>query len=380
MRRVGWAVCALLALCFIGAGAVVLALPGARAPSDSPADDSDAERAALVAALRPPKRARPLVAVIANNSGTETTDFIVPYGVLRASGAADVFAVALRDEAVTMMPALRIRPQLDVAEFDAAHPEGADFVIVPAMHQSDDPALVAWLAAQARSGATIAGICDGAWVLGAAGLLDGRTATSHWFSVSRLRKAFPTMTWVEDRRFVVDRSVATTTGVSASIPFSLTLVEAIAGRARAEELARDYGVMSFGASHTSRAFELDRAALWTAAKNTLAFWSHERLDVPVTPGVDEVALALTADAYARTYSSSVRSVSLAPEVVSRNGLTILPDAAANASGANAIALPADGTSAIDAALAGISARYGPATADFVALQLEYGPPVHEVRP
>jgi transcriptional regulator GlxA family with amidase domain len=382
MRRVGWALCALLALCFLAGGAIVLALPRAREPSDSPpgAGEADPERAALLEQLRPPKRARPLIAVIANNGGTETTDFIVPYGVLRASGAADVFAVALRDEPVTMMPALRIRPQLDVAKFDAAHPEGADFVIVPAMHQPDEPQLAAWLAAQAKSGATIAGICDGAWVLGAAGLLDGRTATSHWFSVGRLRKAFPSMTWAEDRRYVVDRKVATTTGVSASIPFSLTLVEAIAGRARAEELAHDYGVASFGASHSSRAFQLDRAALWTAARNTLAFWSHDRLDVSVTPGVDEVALALTADAYARTYRSSVRSVSLAPEVVSRNGLTILPDAAAEARGAKAIALPADGASAIDAALAGISDRYGPATADFVALQLEYDRPVQEVRP
>lgn len=364
-----WAFCALAALASVGVAALVLALPAARPHGEAPAAVEDAERVRLLERLRPPKRARPLVAVLANNGGTETTDFIVPYGVLRASDAADVFAVALRDEPVTLMPALRIRAQLDVASFDRAHPEGADYVIVPAMHDSEDPALLAWLRAQAKSGATIVGICDGAWVLGAAGLLDGRTATSHWATVTRLRKAFPSMTWAEDRRYVADRGVVTTTGVSASIPISLTLVEAIAGRERAAQLARGFGVPSFGAGHLSRAFVLDRAALWTGTKNVLAFWSHETVDVPVTSGVDEVALALTSDAYARTYMSSVRAVSGAREIVSRNGLTFIadpPDA-----GAAEIALPADGTSALDAALDGIDRRYGAATADFVALQLEY---------
>ena len=380
MRRLGWAIGALGALGALGAvalGALVFALPASRARDAAPAEADDAGRAQLLQQLRPPKRPRPLVAVLANNGGTETTDFIVPYGVLRASGVADVFAVALRDEPVTLMPALRIRPQLDVGKFDAAYPEGADYVIVPAMHQSDDPGVTAWLSAQARAGATIVGICDGAWVLGAAGLLDGRAATSHWFSIARLRKSFPTMTWAENRRYVVDRGVVTTTGVSASIPVSLTLVEAIAGRERAEQLARELGVASFGAGHVSREFELDRPAVRTAALNTLAFWSHEALDVPVSAGVDEVALALTADAYSRTYASSIRAVSSAPEVVSRNGLTFIADAPdPRPDPARAIPLPAEGVSALDSALAGISRRYGPATADFVALQLEYDRAVH----
>jgi hypothetical protein len=127
----------------------------------------------------------------------------------------------------------------------------------------------------------------------------------------------------------------------------------------------------------SRAFELDRPAVRTAALNALAFWSHEALDVPVSAGVDEVALALTADAYSRTYASSIRAVSSAPEVVSRNGLTFIADARdPRPDPARAIALPAEGVSALDSALAGISRRYGPATADFVALQLEYDRAVH----
>jgi hypothetical protein len=251
-------------------------------------------------------------------------------------------------------------------------------VIVPALHDAKDPAALAWLQAQARKGATLVGICEGAWVLGAAGLLDGRAATSHWLWVSRMPNKFPGMTWVADRRYVVDRGVATTTGVSASIPVSLTLVEAIAGRERAEQVARGFGVPSFGAAHVSREYALDRPALWTALGNLVAFWSHETLDLELADGVDEVAAALTADAWARTYRASVRAVAPAAEVTSRRGLRFLADA--RGAPGHPIALPSAGTSAVDGVLGDIRARYGAPTADFVALQLEYDPPVNRPAP
>ncbi|HTO69516.1 MAG TPA: thiamine biosynthesis protein ThiJ, partial [Myxococcota bacterium] len=114
-------------------------------------------------------------------------------------------------------------------------------------------------------------------------------------------------------------------------------------------------------------YALDRSAAGVAIGNTLAFWSHETVDVPLDDGVDEVALALTADAWKRTYRASVRAVSPAAEVRSRHGLILLADGP----GAPSVALPPAGTPAIDAVLAAIDRRYGPATADFVALQLEY---------
>jgi len=369
LRAIGLASAGLVAA---GLGALVLALPAARPAGDAAPAITDAERAALLAQLKPPKRARPVVAVLAANGGTETTDFVVPLGVLRESGVADVYAVATHDAPITLMPALKVRPDLDAAQFDARFPEGADYVIVPALHDSKDPEAVAWLRAQAKSGATAVGICDGGWVLGAAGLLDGRAATSHWLWVSRMPSTFPGMTWVIDRRYVVDRGVATTTGISASVPLSLTLVEAIAGRARAEETAARFGVPSFGSAHVSRDFTLDRPAFYTAARNLLAFWSHERLDLPVADGVDEVALAFTADAWERTYRASVRTLAASPEVTSRRGLRVIADA--TGAPERPIGLPRSGTSAVDAVLGDIAARYDARTADFVALQLEYDPP------
>ncbi len=84
-------------------------------------------------------------------------------------------------------------------------------------------------------------ICDGTLVLANAGLLEGRRATGHWSEIDDVAKAHPTMQRVRDRRYVVDRGVVTTTGVSASVPVSLALVEAIGGRDRATALAREIG-------------------------------------------------------------------------------------------------------------------------------------------
>ena len=348
---------------------LALALPGPARTPGAPVPVDAAEQAGMVAALAP-RRTPPVVAVLGQNDGTETTDFLVPYGVLRESGAAEVVAVATRPGPLALHPVLTIRPQATTAEFDARHPDGADYVIVPAMHRADDPDVLAWLRAQAAKRATIVGVCDGALVLAAAGLLDGRRATAHWFSRDGLRKDHPTMQWVPDRRYVVDRGVATTTGVTASIPVSLALVEAIAGRPAAEAVAGRLGVAGWDAAHDSAAYHLDRRYVRTAAGNWLAFWSHETVGIPVADGVDEIALALAADAWSRTYRSQAAAVAAAP-VTTRRGLTLVPDGPGRAS----VDVPSPATDrparALDDTLAEIARRYGEPTAAFVALQLEY---------
>ncbi|HEU5058986.1 MAG TPA: DJ-1/PfpI family protein, partial [Kofleriaceae bacterium] len=205
----------------------------AEPPASAPHGEIAAEeQARTLAAMRPPKRARPAIAVIGQNDGTETTDFVVPYAVLAASGAADVLAVAPEARPMRLTPALTIEPQATTADFEARFPGGADYVIVPRIEDTANPAIVAWIQAQAASGATIVGICSGVKTVAAAGLLDGRAATGHWYDLAELRRQHPTMRWVRDRRYVADRGVVTTTGVSASLPASLALVEAIAGRDR----------------------------------------------------------------------------------------------------------------------------------------------------
>ena len=299
----------------------------------------------------------------------------MPYGILTRADVADVVTLATKPGPVTLYPTLKVEPQATIAEFDAQHPDGADYVIVPAMSRDDDPVALQWIRSQSARKAIIIGVCAGAKVVGDAGLLHGKRATTHWYSIKELRQDHPTIRYVEDRRVVVDKGVATTTGITASMPMSLTLIEAIAGRDKAEATARDIGLANWDARHQSNEFRFTRPFALTAIADTAAFWNREQLGIELRPGVDEVSLALVADAWSRTYRSRAMTFAgTADAQQSRNGIRILPDQVA-ASWPAARLLPlierAKPADALDSALGGIAARYGTGTADFVAMQLEY---------
>src|SRR5262245_56080636 len=251
---------------------------------------------------------RPVIAVIGQNEGTETTDYVIPYSVLSESGAADVFSVATGPGPIQMHPALKILPQTEVHGFDLRFPEGADYVFVPAVHHPDDAALIAWVRAQAGKGAVMIGVCDGVWVLANAGVLKGHRATGHWYSLDSLEHKFHETKWVRNRRYVADGTVVTTTGVTASIPVSLALVQAITGTERAKAVAQEVGATDWSSAHDSLDFGFDTRLWLTAASNTLSFWSHEDVGIRLSPATDEIAVALIADAYSRTRRSQALTV------------------------------------------------------------------------
>lgn len=374
LRIVLGSVLGILLIFAVAGAAWLLSLPSASLAAVQPAIDAK-EAEATLAALKPAKRQRPLIAIIGVNDGTETTDYLMPYGILRRADVADVVALATQPGPVQLHPALRVEPDATTAAFDAQHPEGADYVIVPAMMRDDDPDVLTWIRAQSAKGAVVIGVCVGATVVGASGLLDGKRATTHWYSLNELRQKHPTIRYVADRRYVVDRDVATTTGITASMPMMLTLVEAIAGGEKAEAVARDLGLDNWDARHDSGAFKFTRPFALTAIGNTLAFFNHEQLGIALTPGVDEVSLALAADAWSRTFrSSAVTFAARDGAVVSRTGIRILPDHVASDWPADReVSAMADTppAKALDRTLEDITARYGASTTDFVAMQLEY---------
>jgi putative intracellular protease/amidase len=374
LRRLLWSALGVVALLIAICGGWIFSLPPAPSVKTPPAIAQD-ERDATIAALKPPKRQRPLIAIIGINDATETTDYLMPYGILTRADVADVVTLATAPGLVTLFPTLKVEPQATTAEFDAQHPDGADYVIVPAMTRDDDPEALQWIRSQSAKKAIIIGVCVGAKVVGDAGLLHGKRATTHWYSIKELREKHPTMRYVEDRRLVVDDGVATTTGISASMPMSLTLIEAIAGRDKARAVGREIGLPDWDMRHDSGAFKFTRPFALTAIGNTAAFWAHERLGIELKPGIDEVSLALVTDAWSRTYrSQAVTFASTAGAQQSRNGIRILPDeVAANWPAERRLPEIDDAKpgQALDDTLRAITARYGARTTDFVAMQLEY---------
>ena len=373
MNKVVWGALGLGVLAALGGGAWLLSLPPAPAAT-VPAPIAQAETAAVIAALKP-KRPRPLIAIVGVNEGTEVTDYLMPYGILKRADVADVVALATKPGPMTLYPTLKIEPEATIADFDARHSGGADYVIVPAMYRDDDPGIMAWLKSQADKGAIIVSVCAGAKVVASAGLLDGKRATTHWYYLKELRGKHPSITYVANRRMVIDNGVATTTGITASMPMMLTLIEAIAGRAKAESVAQGLGLAGWDARHDSAAFKFTRPFALTAIGNVIAFWNREELGLELTHDIDEVSLALVTDAWSRTYRSQAYTYAASPEArESRNGLRILPDKIVTHWPSERKIAALENVSpapTLDRTLRNVAARYGKNTADFVAMQLEY---------
>ncbi|UTP38246.1 DJ-1/PfpI family protein [Phenylobacterium sp. LH3H17] len=323
-------------------------------------------------------RARPLVVVVAENRGAETTDFAIPYGVLKEAGVTDVRSLSTEAGPVQLRRSIKVMADQTLGQFDAVEPAGADIVIVPAQVDPKDRALITWIQAQAAKGATIVSVCEGARVVANAGLLKGKRAVTHWSAINDLAKTNPDTTWVRDQRHLQDGAFISTTGVTASIPMSLALVEAIGGHLIAQATAAKFGVTHWSADHRTADFQLTKADIATAVGSAAAVWTHETVEAPVSDGVDEVALALRADAWGRSYRTKVVTTNAGRTPVrSRRGLTILPDAEARN---GRYVIPGNAGPAapqLDMAISVMGKRYGPAAVRLATIGLEYDPPAGE---
>jgi transcriptional regulator GlxA family with amidase domain len=121
----------------------------------------------------------------------------------------------------------------------------ADTVIVPAAHDKDEHfergVLRHGLAdalARIRPGTRIASICTGAFVLAAAGLLDGKRATTHWRAVERFHRLFPAVELDSDVLYVDEGSVLTSAGIASGIDLCLHMIRRDHGAAVANTVAR----------------------------------------------------------------------------------------------------------------------------------------------
>lgn len=120
-----------------------------------------------------------------------------------------------------------------------------DLVIVPsagmdlAQASTQNADLVRWLTRRGESDKTaVAGVCTGASLLAAAGLLEGRRATTHWAAVDQARHLYPNVEWGTDRFVTEDGNVFCSGGLYASIDLSLYLVERYCGHEVALKTAK----------------------------------------------------------------------------------------------------------------------------------------------
>ena len=197
--------------------------------------------------------------------GFTALDFIGPYEVLRNLPDAEVRFVwhgpgpIAADSGVLLIGATH--------SFDES--PSPDILLVPGgmttMEHARDTELLDWVRQVHDTAAWTASVCSGSVILAAAGLLDGKRATSHWMALPALKTLGATP--VSDERIVVaeatPNSIVTSAGVSAGIDLAMWLFGQICGQAKAKavQLAIEYDPQPpFDSGHMSKASVATKAA------------------------------------------------------------------------------------------------------------------------
>ncbi|WP_306362990.1 GlxA family transcriptional regulator [Nocardia sp. CC227C] len=170
----------------------------------------------------------------------------------------------------------------------------ADTVIVPPTEDLGDlepggalPEPLAAALARIRQGTRMVSICTGSYVLAAAGLLDGRTATTHWMHSAAFRRAYPRVKIDEDVLFVDNGDVLTAAGVAAGLDLCLHLLRRDHGATLANRVARRLVVPPWRDGGQAQFIERPVPQPDAASTAPTRAWLLDRLADPVT--LDEMA-------------------------------------------------------------------------------------------
>jgi transcriptional regulator GlxA family with amidase domain len=181
----------------------------------------------------------------------EVLDFCGPFevfsvtGRLQATGvnqggtdtAISVYHLAQSTRPVKALGDFLVQPHFTLQD----HP-ALDVLVIPggwgvwaAMGEDE---IVAWVRRMAERVTIMSSVCTGAFLLGKAGLLEGRKVTTHWMDLGRLAEDFPRADIQRGVRWVDEGNLVTSGGIEAGIDMSLHLVERLLGREAAETTAR----------------------------------------------------------------------------------------------------------------------------------------------
>ncbi|WP_033337889.1 helix-turn-helix domain-containing protein [Catenuloplanes japonicus] len=165
----------------------------------------------------------------------------------------------------------------------------AHTVIVPSIRDLDapPPALVDAVRAAHAAGARVASLCTGAFVLAAAGLLDGRRATTHWAHTALLQERHPAVRVDPDVLYIDEGDVLTSAGKAAGMDLCLHLVRADHGTAVANALARSLVVPPHRPGGQAQFIPAAISHGRDHVLATLLPWALDRLDRPL--GVTDLA-------------------------------------------------------------------------------------------
>ncbi|MDJ0572462.1 MAG: DJ-1/PfpI family protein [Pleurocapsa sp. MO_192.B19] len=269
-------------------------------------------------------RSKQTAVILVSNEGTEITDLLVPYEIFSASGKFNVYTVAPERQISPLNGGVDIIPHFSFAEFERNVGTNPDLIVIPAVHNWQNPALINWIIEHHNDKNTILSICEGARLLAATGLLENHQATTHGLAIGSLMKQYPNTDWVKDVKYIDDGNIITSPGIiTGAMNGSLHTLEKLAGTSVARKVAQKlHYPLTDSAKFESPSLKL-KDSLWllTAAYQ----WHKQNIGVFLNDGIGEINLTAVLDTYPQSFTA--KTISIAPErkvIHSQYGLNLVP--------------------------------------------------------
>jgi transcriptional regulator GlxA family with amidase domain len=166
------------------------------------------------------------------------TEFVAPFDIYKHTGdKMNVFTVAPTQETIRSYEGVVLQ-----ADFSFANAPQIDILVVPSGNQSltkdlHNTALIDFVRTRAASAQYVTSHCWGAFTLAAAGLLDGRKATTFPSAIAKLQRKFPKVQAVQGKRFVEDGKIITSNGGLSAFEAAVFVVEKLYGSKEADQVS-----------------------------------------------------------------------------------------------------------------------------------------------
>ncbi|MDI4649610.1 DJ-1/PfpI family protein [Cohnella hashimotonis] len=271
---------------------------------------------------------KPTVAVLLANEVTEVFDFLVPYEMFAMTEAYNVYGVAPNREIKSLTGGLDVVPHYSFDEMDAMLGKSPDIIVIPFMPMLNEKKYAPvreWIRKHSGAKTTLISICNGAENLADTGLLNGKSAATHWGDINRLMKKYPEIQWVKDRRYVPQGNLVSSAGLTSGIDAVLYVISQQLGEAAAKKVAGEINYPSYDyvTNPQMKPFVAGLSDI-TYVLNNAFQWNKVKAGVLLYNGADELDLSAAFDTYAASGTTTTLTVSSANEpIVTKHGLNLV---------------------------------------------------------
>ncbi|WP_426332723.1 DJ-1/PfpI family protein [Paenibacillus silvae] len=271
---------------------------------------------------------KPTVAVLLSNEVTEVFDFLVPYEMFALTGKYNVFSVAPDSGIKSLTGGLDVIPHYSFADMDQMLGKSPDIIVIPYMPILDEKKYAPvreWIRKHSSEQTILLSICNGAENLADTGLLNGKSAATHWGDIQRLIKSYPEIQWVKDQRYVPQGNIVSSAGLTSGMDATLYVISQQLGEAAAKQVANELNYPSYH-------YVIDpKMEPFTAGLSDITYilnqsyqWNKTKAGVLLYPGADELDLSAAFDTYGASGTTTTLTISRENQpIVTKHGLNLV---------------------------------------------------------